>query len=535
MRTVSRRWRLAVLASIVVVVVLVGATVTSASTARIPKHVFTMAIAAVPENVSPNFYQGRPSSETYPIFTSPLIRFKQPSCDDTTLLGPFAVQGYLAESYKREANGSYTFTLRDAKSPYGNTVSSADVKWSFERMVATDAIARFLMTTANIDQKNPITVIDRKTFTLNVTAPGPLTLAVLVWYTMGINDSVEALKHATPDDPWAGKWLATHTATFGPYNLENFAPGKAMFLKANPNYFGGELPLTRVAVNTVPDPQSRLQLILNGLVDHVGDLTWAQYKLATETENLRTDTSLDAGMDVFIPSRAFKPFSDLRVLRALSMAIDRTALIKSSYAGFGKEALYPISSVVPIPTPPPAAKYDPAAAKALLAEAGYPNLSFTVTVTPVRPVNSVEIAQVLQAQLARIGVTMKIDVVASSSEWEAGRRAKKYEANISNEKPIIAHAVYAATLNFGSRGAANYGGYNNPKMDANIQAGLSTAPGKRLNRIVSSIAKFAESELPWISLVETPTQSIFSKAIKGHICGYPNLTTAGVYVDTLSK
>lgn len=535
MRVMNRRWLAALAASAVAAVALVGSTVASAGGAKIPKNTFTMAIAAVPDNVSPNFYQGRPSSETYPIFTSPLIRFREPNCDDTQLLGPFAVRGYLAESYKREANGSYTFTLRDAKSPYGNTVSSEDVKWSFERMVATDAVARFLMTTANIDQKNPITIIDKKRFTLNVTAPGPLTLAVLVWYTMGINDSVEAKKHATPDDPWARTWLATHTATFGPYNLQSFAPAKAMFLTANPNYFGGKLPITRVAVNTVPDTQSRLQLILNGQVDHVGDLSWSQFKQATSSSDLRTDTSLDASLDVLIPSRAFKPFSDTRVLKALSMAIDREALIKASYSGFGKPALYPISSTIKVPTQPEPQKFDMAAAKALLAEAGYPNLSFTVTVTPVRPVNSVEIAQVLQAQLSKIGVTMKIDVVASSSEWEAGRRAKKYEATISNEKPIIADAVYAATLNFGSKGASNYGGYVNPKMDANIAAGLSTAPGPRFNRIVSSIAKFAASEFPWISLVETPTQSIFRKEVKGYICGYPNLTTAGVYVDTLSK
>lgn len=535
MNVPTGRWRVVAAATIVAVAALVAATVASATSSGIPKNTFVMAIAAVPDNVSPNFYQGRPSSETYPIFTSPLIRFKQPSCDDKALAGPYAVEGYLAESFTREANGSFTFKLRDAKSPYGNTVSSADVKWSFERMVALDGIARFLMTTANIDQKNPITVIDNKTFTMNVTAAGPLTLAVLVWYTMGINDSVEALKHATADDPWAAKWLATHTATFGPYNLTSFATAKTLFLTANPNFFGGKLPLTRVVVSTVPDPQSRLQLMLNGQVDHIGDLTWAQFKRATETDTLRTDVSLDASMDVFIPSRAFKPFSDVRVLKALSMAIDRTALIKGGYSGFGKEALYPISSTVPIPVPPPAATYNPTAAKALLAEAGYAGLSFTVAVTPVRPVNSVDIATALQAQFAKIGVTMKIDVVASSSEWEAGRRAKKYEANISNEKPIIANAVYAATLNFGSKGGSNYGGYNNAKMDTLIQAGLSTAPGARQNRIVSAIAKYAEEELPWISLVETPTQSIFSNKVKGYICGYPNLTTAGIYVDTLSK
>src|SRR6185436_14112776 len=111
-------------------------------------------------------------------------------------------------------------------SPFGNTVSSADVKWSFERMVAADAIARFLFGVVGVDTANPITVVNAKTFTLNLTHPSALALAFNAYYSVSIFDSTEAKKHATESDPWAKDWLSKNSANYSAYTVDSFTPGQ---------------------------------------------------------------------------------------------------------------------------------------------------------------------------------------------------------------------------------------------------------------------------------------------------------------------
>ena len=211
---------------------------TTAAPGPVAGDLLTMAIPSVPNSLDPQVPQGNASNDTYSIWVSTLIQYANIGADPAGLQGPTDIVGELAESWVRNDDGSYTITLRSARSAAGNEVTSEDVRWSFERAKELDPIASFLYDAGNFDTDNLITIIDDKTFTINVSAPSVVTLRTLIPENLPVLDSTEALQHATDEDPWASEWLAGNIATFGPYTLDSFTPGEEIRLRANENYWG---------------------------------------------------------------------------------------------------------------------------------------------------------------------------------------------------------------------------------------------------------------------------------------------------------
>lgn len=153
-----RRGAISIVAAGVLAVALVAAAGSAAAAAgkATALHTFVKVVPGLPTSVDPTNFQGRPSSDNLQTFTSPLIRTKGLPRVAAALPGPYAVEPMLATSWTRGQDGSWTFKLRDnAKSPAGNTLTADDVKWSFDRAIALDGVARFLISTGNIDPKTP--------------------------------------------------------------------------------------------------------------------------------------------------------------------------------------------------------------------------------------------------------------------------------------------------------------------------------------------------------------------------------------------
>jgi peptide/nickel transport system substrate-binding protein len=493
----------------------------------------TMALSGLVTNVDPAVLQGRPSLVTAQGVVSTLVRYTHEPSPGLSLHSPADVMGELAESFEVNEDGSVTFTLREAMSPYGNTVTSADVAWSFDRMIALDGIARFLMFLSSIDREAPITVIDDRTFTLNVTNRNILTVPVLTYYALGILDSVEAQANATDDDPWAADWLASNSSTFGPYQVESFDPGEEVRLLKNPNYWNADaVDIDRIIMRSIPDAGNRLLLIGSGDADFVADLTFdlfasvaggGEYALAYEDAR---DTNLD---ELSLNNR-FAPFDDPLVREAVSLAIDRDALIAGAYGGFGIPGRFPMSTAIPQPLPLPetaGARYDPDLARDLLAQAGYPDgFSFTLTINPTRPGPHAEaVAVIIASQLREVGIETTIETIASPADFNAAVSGGEMEAWLYSVRPILSEPAYTIPLLFTSNGFAadglGYEGYSNARVDELSDSILATDPGPDRDVFIDEARIILATEFPFVPLVETIIPWVFREDLQG---AWPNPT-----------
>ena len=469
-------------------------------------EVFVMAAAAVPSNADPAVTEGKPSTELNPMFAGTLLQYVKPTSGATTWPSPADVEPYVAESVTQISDG-YRFVLReDAVSPYGNTITSEDVRWSFDRIIANDGVGRFLLSWAGgIDVDAPIRVVDDRTFDLVVLdTDNPFSLAVLTYGQMGPLDSVEVLSHATDDDPWGAGWLAANSAGFGSYMLESITPGEELRLVPNPNWWGPEPDIDLIVVRAIPEAAGRLQLLQAGEVDFADKLTLAQFaglggdlQAIADKGNTTVPLVLNSG---------FEPFADVRVRRAISSAIDRDALVQGPMQESAKAALYQVLSEVPQPPPPgDPATHDPDRARALLAEAGYGDgLAFTMTINPVRPGPfSEDIAVLMKAQLAEVGIDMSIEVMASSADFQTKLQEGALQAWLSSQTPGISDPQFAWLLvHHSAKAFENAHGYSNPRIDELIDLMAFTQYGPERDAMVLEAHQILIDEVPWVPLIE---------------------------------
>lgn len=286
----------------------------------------------------------------------------------------------LAESWDplTDAEG-FRFHLRQGvKFHSGRPFTANDVKYIFEQLLlpgnAAGLTASYLenivgaaeMAAGSATELSGVTVVDDHTLEVRFTKPDVL-FPIYPFYFM---DSGIVAEHG-PD------WMTKVSAGTGAFKFKAWNRGVSVELVANPDYWGGAPKIDGVTFLIVPNADTALAQYDAGELDFV-DVYEAALRRVLRDERYADEIiqapraqSRYLGMN----QNLYEPFKDIRVREAISLAIDREAMIKGLYAG----AAFPLNGVV---TPGvagyaadllPPLEYDPERAKALLAEAGYPN------------------------------------------------------------------------------------------------------------------------------------------------------------------
>jgi dipeptide transport system substrate-binding protein len=215
----------------------------------------------------------------------------------------------------------------------------------------------------------------------------------------------------------------------GPFMLIQYQKDAVIRYKAHPAYYQGKAKIDDLVFAITPDVSVRLQKL------KAGECQVMPYPSPADLPSIRQDTNLklldQPGLNIAYLAfqTAKKPFDDKRLRQAISMAIDKKAIIDAVYQGAGVAAKNPIPPVMwSYNDEVKEYAYDPAQAKKLLAEAGYPNgFETDLWAMPVqRPYNpnARRIAELMQADLAKIGVKAEI----KTYEWgEYRKRAQSGE------------------------------------------------------------------------------------------------------------
>jgi len=334
-----------------------------------------------------------------------------------------------AESWQMSPDGLlYTFKLRkNALFHDGTPVDAAAVKFSIERLMdpATKSGMRSFY-----DPVHSVEVVDRHTVQVRLKHPYAFFLHMLAAYRTGLvlYNPVATQKYSV-EDRKQGKPEALPGC--GPFRLVEWVKGSHLVMDRFDKYFVPGLPyLDRVVIRVIKDPVTEMAAFKAGEIDFIASFS-PEHVDTLRAQNPRAQimtgketTPMVAQMKVTVPKdgkpmskdRAPHPiFSDLRVRKAVGCyGIDRQEIVKIAFKGQAT----PWVGMIPPGTLDTVdvnhlCPYDPARAKALLAEAGYgpPRpLTFELMTNTEKSVFNV-IATVIKEQMARIGVTVNIKLV----------------------------------------------------------------------------------------------------------------------------
>ena len=306
------------------------------------------------------------------------------------------VEPDLAIGYITPDETTYIFRLRQGvKFHNGQAFTAEDVKYTFDRIADPATASPSATLFSGI---KAVTVIDPYTVKFELRAPSATFLSY-----MATNPNGVIVPRGVAD-------LKTKPVGTGPFTFVSYEPNQQCTLKANPGYYEDKQPyLDTVVFKFFKDQAS----ISSALRSKAIDMTWFKDpKVAAQIVKSSPDLVSAPGKT----SRTFpvhinikgKPFSDIRVRRALSLATDRKACLQTVLGGSGKVgAMVPESQVGGYDGvgPMPYYKHDVAAAKKLLAEAGYPNgLDLGDYIVVAANPLDVQCAQVLQQQWAAAGI-----------------------------------------------------------------------------------------------------------------------------------
>jgi peptide/nickel transport system substrate-binding protein len=337
--------------------------------------------------------------------------------------GTFPIEGDLAESWTQPNETTYVFKLRRGvkwhnKPPVnGRELTADDVVFSVNHFLTVKGNANAYM----LKSVDKVEATDKYTVKFTLKEP-------FVWFLdMLSNPHAVAIvaKEVVEKFGDLKKWESVIGT--GPWMLDSYRPNVGLTYVRNPTYFQSGLPyIDRVEATVDEDNASRMAAFLSGKYDlgweflcTIARVDWVQIKdtLAQRRPNLKTVEFPSPVMNHISMRADQKPFSDVRVRHAMSLAIDRKAIIDSALEGVGvmnpavPAALKEWS--VPFDKLGEGAKYykhDPAEAKRLLAAAGYPNgfpgtMCFTTYGSPVL----VDTMQLVQKDLKTVGIDVKID------------------------------------------------------------------------------------------------------------------------------
>ncbi|MGI6246917.1 MAG: ABC transporter substrate-binding protein [Pseudochelatococcus sp.] len=306
-----------------------------------------------------------------------------------------ALVGELARSWERESDLVWRFTLDDAKFNNGQPVTSADVKWTLEKILAEGSGAHMREQALQIDR---IEIVDDRVFKVATREPSATIPALMAYPFLGI------LAAGSTDEQDQGIGA-------GPYVLTAAEKGVEILLTASEHYFREGLPtLSEIHITPYADENLRVTALRAGDVDLIDYVPWNAMNDIAATPGLKLDTQA-AGAFMYLSFNGSGAFADPRLRQAVSFALRREEFVQAVFFGHGAPlAGVPRPSVSPFFDKELANfwTYDPNKAKALLKEAGHENgLKVSLLSTSQYTMHR-DIAVLVQSQLSEIGIAVDL-------------------------------------------------------------------------------------------------------------------------------
>ena len=481
----------------------------------------------------------------------PLVGYAAASTNDTGVTVPdfSKFEGRLAESWTFDAATlTWTFKLRQGvKGCNGATFNADDVIYTFQRAKSVSGAAPIGWFLSNVGSvkgfgpevfgKDPaakeigdaVVKVDDYTVQIKQGEPNALFLPVLTIFGLLIFDKETMEAHKTDADPWSHDYVNTTNAPgFGAYCLNSWTKNEEISYVANPDYFAGAPDIGKVTVKRVPQSSNRAVVLQTGEAQLATGLT------PREFDSLRAAAGLKVGAvagneNTFLHMNfTTKPFDNPLVRQAISHAIPFDQIIANGYFGQAKQWQGMVPSSYPGFKASAAYTYDPAKAKALLAQAGYPDGkgleafgdAFRLSYVAEKESTLGPIVNIIQTSLREVGIPATLDPIPQTQygDRQLVKRDLPFAIN-DQEKPIGVDAGYAIQLFFVTKdkgGLNNMVNYSNPTEvdDAWAKARVEPDTAKR-DAATAAIQEVLARDVVWLPIVEYKTQWAHSDKLSG--------------------
>jgi peptide/nickel transport system substrate-binding protein len=354
------------------------------------------------EQMDPATAQNGASIELMHIIYEPLVRRGK----------DWTFSPWLAESYELDKEKNvWTFHLRKGVTFHdGSPLTAKDVIYSLGRLVDEKVGSSLRARLKGSFDGKSLEAVDDHTVRIHMLRRDTMLDQPLSRYNTGI------IKAGTV--PTADPKTAIGT---GAFKIKSFEPGQSWHVERFARYWGAGLPfLDGIQCINIPDQTAKVQSVVSGAVDLIDPVDSVLVKQLATNPKVRV-TPLPSAMSwgIFLDHKV-KPFDDVRVRRAIKLAVDRKLILDTVYQGLGVT-----TPDVPLPPGDPMfptdlgdGAQDIPGAKKLLAEAGFPNgIEFTLYTSPILP-GMVDLAVTFAESVKPAGIRVAVNQWPAATYWD---------------------------------------------------------------------------------------------------------------------
>lgn len=429
----------------------------------------------------------------------------------------------LAESWSASGDGkTITFRLRRATWSDGRPITASDVRFTWKAQVSPE------VAWVNAKSKEHVTdvqVLDDRTAAFRFDRAYPDQLAdaleggILPEHVFGAVPFADWRTH-----DWSGARVSS-----GPFLLESHRPGEEIDLVRNARYFQQDAPLLdRVVVRIVPDATSLLTQLLAGTIDYVEGVAPREAERVRAARGVRL-VAFDYPMYDYVGwNGARPPWNDPDVRRAMTLAIDRKALVEDLLYGYGRVGTGPFlsfwwgadPSLAPWPCDPAEARrilaskgFAPRSGDGVLVRDGKP-LRLTLTTNAGNRLREAVIVKI-QEQLSRVGIEVDTGVLEmqtfvhknTTGDFDAYLGGWRFSGKI-DLRPIFGSAGFPPA-------GSNVVRYRSAEVDRLLDALDEAADWREMKPVLSSIGRRIRDDQPYTFLYETRRLAAVGPRLQG--------------------
>lgn len=409
------------------------------------------------------------------------------------------IEGDLAESWEQVSDTEFKFKLHEGvKFHDGSDLTSKDVKFSLERARESARVKSYL---ADLGE---IIIEDDYNITLTTKAPSAVFLTNLA------HNGISIIPEGSGDD------FGDNPIGTGPYKLVEHIPSDRIVIERFDDYFAGPTKTERFILRVIPEPSARVIALETGEIDIAEDIDPIDVEKVEQNKNLTLLQTPSVGMEYFGFNFNKSPYENLLVRQAFAHAINKQAIVDAVLNGQGVPAKTVVGTGVPgFYDGMEGFEYNPEKAKELLTEAGYPD-GFDTTVY-ITGSDRVLTAQLIQSDLAEIGVNLEIEQFESSALFDAVNNGRQttYILTWSNSTGDCHNSIFPVFHSSNHGATGNRMWYTNEKVDELIEEAVKEFDNDKRMELYKEVQELVVNDAPWIPLFHKVTSVGVNSHIKG--------------------